>query len=395
MDINRRNVAILSLGQALGMSGPPIIVLLGGILGADLAPRPALATLPISLMVIGVALSTVPAAMIMKRIGRRRGFVAASLLASVGSLTAAYAVARGSFNLLILASLLIGGNGAFIQQYRFAAAESATARYTGRAVAFVLLGGILAGYLGPEVAQRARDWLPAGTYTGSFAALAIMYLAVAVLMVFLKEIAPQSTETAGEARSMREIAGQRTYLVAVLAAAVSYGVMSFIMTATPIQLHRIEGFTMQNTATVIQSHIVAMYLPSLFSGFLIERLGVSRVLAAGVTLLSASVIVGLISRELAHFWIALVLLGVGWNFLFVGGTVLLTRSYRTAERFRAQAANDFTVFGVQALASSSAGAVLFAANWETLNLMALPVLGLTAVAIWLSRKQFAPLPTRA
>ncbi len=195
-----------------------------------------------------------------------------------------------------------------------------------------------------------------------------------MLLLFLREVNPAQAENAGIERPLREVTAQPTFLIAVLAGAVSYGVMSFIMTATPVMMGVIAGFSLAQTTLVIQSHIVAMYLPSLFTGFIVERLGMVKVMVTGVLLLLACVALGLVSTHFIHFWGALVLLGLGWNFLFVGGTVLLTRSYRPAERFKAQAANDFLIFGIQAFTSLSAGTVLFTANWKVLNLLNLPFL---------------------
>jgi MFS family permease len=390
-----RNVVILSISQAVGMAGITMVILLGGILGADLAPRPAWETLPIALMVVGVALFAIPAALLMRRIGRRRGFLLGAAVAGLASLLAAYAVARGSFPLLCASTLFLGVNTAFVQQYRFAATENAEPRLAGRAVSFVLLGGILAGYFGPLLAQRTRDWLPMGAYTGSFASLAILYAGVVVLMLFFRDGALQPVEVAGGERPLGEIARQPLYRTAVLAGAVAYGVMTFVMTATPIHLHKLHGYTLQQTSLVIQSHIVAMYLPSLFTGLLLERLGVLRVMVAGLASMVAAALLGALSHDLPLYWAALVLLGLGWNLLFVGATVLLTRSYLPAERFKAQAANDFAIFGVQATAALLAGTVLFYTNWQILNLAVMPILALTLAAVVLLRRQMAPAPAAA
>lgn len=384
-----RNVTILSFAQALGLSGAPIVLLIGGLVGADLAPTPALSTLPIAVMVIGLALATIPASLLMRRIGRRNGFVSGALLAGSAALLGAFALSQGSFLLFCMATLLIGSSAAFVQQYRFAAAESVRPQFVGRAVSLVLLGGVAAGILGPEVGKRTLDWLSFGAYTGSFVSLAILYALAALLLLFLREVGPIEEETGGAERPLREVAAQPRYLIAVLAGAVSYGVMSFIMTATPVMMGVIEGFSLSQTTLVIQSHIVAMYLPSLFTGFILERLGLVKVMVTGVLLLLACVALGLVSTHFIHFWGALVLLGLGWNFLFVGGTVLLTRSYHPAERFKAQAVNDFLIFGIQAFTSLSAGTVLFTANWQVLNLLNLPfLLGMLAI-IYFWRRSLA------
>jgi MFS family permease len=375
-----RNLIILGISQAFGMTGAPMYILLGGIIGYSLAPTPALATLPISLMVVGTALSVIPATMLMRRMGRRAGFSVGSLLGAVGALAGAIGVARGSFVLFSLSALLIGLNNAFIQQYRFAAAESASAGTSGKAVSLVLLGGIAAGFLGPEIARQTKDWLVWGEYTGSFFALMLIYLSLAVLLAFLQPVSLHIEEGQGAERTIKAVFRQPVFQTAVLAGAVSYGVMSLIMTATPIHLHHGQNFSLDETTWIIQSHIIAMYLPSLATGFLLARLGVLRVMGAGVLAMAACVLLALFGVDLMHFWWALVLLGIGWNFMFVSGTVLLTSSYFPAERFKAQASNDFLIFSVQALASLSAGTVLYLGSWNLLQLITLPFLVLVLIA---------------
>jgi MFS family permease len=385
--MNWRNVIILSLSQAFGLAGIPIIVLLGGIIGSELAPSPALSTLPVSVMIIGVALFVIPASLLMRKIGRRFGFAAGSLMAAGGALLAVFAVSNGSFLLFCLAAVMLGGNSAFIQQYRFAAAESVKAEFSGRAVSFVLIGGIVAGILGPEIATRSRDLLPRVEYAGSFLIMAGIYIGVAGLLTFLKNPPPPEALDLEQGRPLPQIVGHPVYLSALLAGVVSYGVMTFIMTATPLHLHQGLDYPLEQTAWIIQSHIVAMYLPSLFSGILIERLGVLRVMMAGLGLLTGSAVLGMAGAELLHFWGSLVLLGLGWNFLFVGATVLLTQTYSFQERFKAQAANDFTIFAVQGAASLSAGTVLFYAGWSAMLLSILPFLLLVSVVLVGFRKR--------
>jgi MFS family permease len=214
----------------------------------------------------------------------------------------------------------------------------------------------------------------------------------AVILLFLQNTRPQEEATQGGERPLGQIVVQPAYLVALLSGAVGYGVMSFTMTATPIQLNRISGFTLDETAWVIQSHIIAMFLPSLFTGFILERLGVLRVMFIGVLLLGGCVGVGLISQHILHYWGALVLLGLGWNFAYVGSTVLLTQSYRPSERFKAQATNEFTIFGIQAIASLSAGTIIFSAGWVVLNLITLPFLILMLGALLFLRSGMARWP---
>jgi MFS family permease len=333
----------------VGTSAIAIFLLVGGLIGSKIAPTPALATLPIALMTVGVATFTIPAALIMRKFGRRAGFSGAAFLASGAALLALLAVTQANFYLFCLAAILIGANGAFGQQYRFAAIESVDAPNAGKAVSFVLMGGILAGYLGPEIARRTRDWLGTAEYSGTFLILALMYTGLAFVLLLLKDIKPVTVSDHSLERPFRQTFTQPIYLVALLSGAVAYGVMTLIMTATPVHLHLTHNYSFDQTTLIIQSHIIAMFLPSLFTGFILARFGVLRVMAAGVMVMTGCVFLAMAGYDFSHFWGALVLLGLGWNLLFVGATVLLTRSYHPSERFKAQAANDFTIFGIQAL----------------------------------------------
>lgn len=373
------------------MSASPLFFLIGGIVSVEMAPSPTLATLPVSLMVIGVALNTIPAALLMRKVGRRLGFMLGAGVSAAGCLLAAFALFEQDFFLFCLAAFLVGTNSAFIQQYRFAAAESVAPDKASRAVSLVLVGGIVAGYLGPELAQYSRGWFGLADFSGSFILMAGALMLVVLLLSFLHIPAPLQGQEAGLERPLRQVVLQPGYLVAVLVGTSAYGVMNFIMTATPIEMHSLQHFSLDQTAWVIQSHIIAMFLPSLFTGFLVERLGVRQIILTGVACMLGCVILGLVSRELLHYWGALVLLGVGWNFMFVGSTVLLTRNYLPAERFKAQAVNDFTIFGVQALTSLSAAAVIFQSNWDSLVLLNLPVLLLVIGLLMFLRRQVDPL----
>ncbi|MGW8251990.1 MAG: MFS transporter [Anaerolineales bacterium] len=390
-----RNVAVLSFGQVLGLTGAVMGVFIGGIIGSELAPTPVLATLPITASVVGVASFPIPASLLMKRIGRRRGFQSAAFMACLAALLAAYAIHLGNFALYALALFFIGGNSAFIQQYRFAAVESVTPEISGRAVSLVLLGGVAGGLIGPELARRTKDILPFGEYTGSYAALALIYLALILLMAFLARIQIPEKVATGEERPMRLIVVQPGYIVAVIASVVAYAVMSLIMTATPISMHSIHGHSLAATGLVIQSHVVAMYLPSLITASVITRLGYRQVMASGVLLIGLCIGLNLLGTQVINYWAALVLLGIGWNFLFIGGTVMLSENYRPAERFKAQAFNDFSIFGVQAIASLSAGTLIFLTSWQFLNAIALPVLVLMLMLILFAQRRSKRLPAPA
>jgi MFS family permease len=389
--LDRRSLLLLAFAQALGSAGVSMIVLVGGIVGSRLAPSPAWSTLPVAAMVVGLAASSAPAALLMKRIGRRPGFLLGAALAALASCLGAWAMARGSFALLCAATALIGANGAFVSQYRFAAAESADAARTAKAVSLVLAGGVLAGLLGPALGRIGKDWFGAAPFAGSFLLAAGLYAAAGLLLSLLRgtlaqrpagRAGPASAETesaAGEpaaGRPLGVILRQPQALAALLAGIVSYAVMTFTMTAAPVSMNVLDHHSLNQAGFVIQSHIVAMYAPSFFTGFLMARLGLVPSMLLGVFLLAGSAGVSLLGSRLFVYWAALVLLGLGWNFLFVGATTLLTRTYRPEERFQVQGVNDFLVFGFQAASSLLSGAALFRLGWRTLNLLNLPLLAL-------------------
>jgi predicted MFS family arabinose efflux permease len=369
-----RNVLILGVAQSLGLSAALLVVLVGGIVGEALAPSPALATLPITTLVVGTALGTVPAALWMRRVGRRWGFVSGTAIAAGGALLAVQGIRAGSLVMFCAGTLLIGINAAFMQQYRFAAAESVTPERAGRAVSFVLIGGIVAGFLGPEIGRHTRGWLT-DEYAGSFLAAAVVFASLVLILAMLR-VPMRSTDTAASRAKFRalEMLRRPGFALALIAATAAYGVMSFLMTATPVSMHSVDGMPLDHAAAVIQSHVIAMYAPSLFTGFLVDHVGARRLMAAGAVALIACVTIAATSHALRGYWSALVLLGLGWNFLFVGATVLLTRSYRPEERFGAQAFNDFVVLTVQAAASFGAGFALHTIGWSVMNIALAPIL---------------------
>jgi len=383
-----RNLAILLVGQTVAVSGSVLIVTIGGLVGAQLSSNPAFATLPLSIMVLGTALATVFAAMLMRRVGRRRGFVVGALIAATAGFTAAFGLYIGSFVVFCAGVGLYGVNNAFVQQYRFAAAESVAPAFASRAISFVMLGAIGGAFCGPFLATEGQDLIDSHLYVGSMLAIAVLQTLAMLLLLGLEE--PHPTHDGSKAapeRSLRVIVQQPAFFVAVLASIVGYGVMNLVMTATPLSMHVNDGLSLRDTAWVIQSHVLAMYVPSFFSGFLIARLGVVRILLLGVFALLAALVSGLQGHAVMHYWWALVLLGVGWNFLFVGGTTLLVDSYRPSERFKAQAVNEFSVFGVSAAASLLAGTLVHEWGWSTVLWSTAPLLiGMLIVLIGFSRR---------
>lgn len=363
------------------------MVTLGGIIGSSLSSNKALATLPLSMMVVAIAATTIPATMLMRRIGRRRGFALSSISSALALWVAVFALSEASFALFIVAAMLFGINMAFTQQYRYAAAECVESKYVPRAVSLVLVGSIGGAFAGPELATRGQFWIENVPYAGTMVALSGMYIVQAILLLSLGAAKKQATQDeSASPRALGQIVRQPLFVVAVLGGTVGYGLMTLVMTATPLGMHILDGYTLEQTAAVIRTHVLGMYVPSLFTGFLIERFGVTKLMFAGTIGLLATSLIGLNGHTVLHYWWALLLLGVGWNFLYVGGTTLLTYTYETSERYSAQAVNEFLVFGTSAIASLLAGTVMHFFGWGTLMLIPLPILILICVALFAVRK---------
>ena len=381
-DLLSRNILILLLAQAASVTGTVAIVTVGGILGRELAGDPALATFPISMLIVATAVSTVVAAWIMSRIGRPRGFALGAALGAAGAGCAWGATAVQSFVLLCVGSILIGCATAFSQQYRFAATESVRAAAAPTAVAVVLTGSMAGAILGPGLVARGESWIAGAQFGGTFAAIAGCYVLAGAVLLGLRPVSSQAREKPiGAARPLRTIARGRLFVVAVVGAAMGQGVMAFMMTAAPLAMHVVDRHSLAVTAAIIQGHVLAMYAPSLVAGGLISRFGAGRIMMAGAIFLGATLLVGLSGREVVHYGVAMVALGVGWNFLYVGGTTLLARSHRPEERFRVQGLNDFTVLGCAALGSLSAGVVMQFLGWDAVLYASMPAILLAIAAI--------------
>lgn len=380
-----RTVWILTLAQALAMCSGPLIILVGGLVGRALAPDPSLATLPVSLMIVGTAAGAAPLTLLMRRIGRKAVLVAAPIVAALAALGCAFAISVGSFAGFCLGTAALGAGLAVVYQYRFAAIESVSTGRAAEAAARVLLGGLAAALLGPELGARGRDLLEQ-PFAGSFVLLALTDLtAAAVLLLGYRAVRPStSAPSQGAAAGNGTLLRRPVFWAAVSSGAVGFAVMSLIMTATPLSMTEGDGHSLVHAKQVVQAHVLAMWAPSLLSGLLIRRFGVARLMGVGLAAYLLCIALGLSGRDLHHYGGALVLLGVGWNLLFVSGTALLTQAYREADRFRAQALNDSCVFGTQALASLAAGSVLLSLGWDGLMWLALPLIGLhlTVMAVW-------------
>ena len=364
---------MLGAAQSFGQTATPILVLLGGIVGARIAPGPSWATLPLAIMIIGVACATIPASYLMFRFGRKAGFLIGTGVAILAGLVAAWSVDRGLFFVFCLAAFLTGNYAAFMQQFRFAVAESVATEEVPKCLSFLMLAGIVAAIVGPEVGNRFSHTEGLSDYVGSFLGSSVLTtISFFILLFFYRNHAVLGDDTAESARPLSEIFGQPKLILAMSSAVVGYTIMSLIMTATPVSMHEIDRHSLDQTTWVVQSHILAMYVPSLFSGILITRFGVLRIIEVGFFIMLACVAVGWGDPMLMQYWWSMVLLGIGWNFLFLGGTTLLTQTYRNSERFSVQATNDFLVFGLQALGSLGAGVLLSVYGWNGVMLFSAP-----------------------
>jgi predicted MFS family arabinose efflux permease len=380
---NYRTLIVLTLAQCFGHTAAPVLVLLGGIIGAKIAPSIDLATLPIAIQITGVASAAIPASYIMSKVGRKIGFLAGTALAIIAALLAAFAIYQESFILFCVASFLTGNYIAFLQQFRFAVAESVPAEKVPRSLSILMLSGIFAAIVGPELGRRFSVVEELPLYVGSFLGVAgMLSISFLILLFFYENTNVKSKHQGGEARPLKQIFKQPKLVMAITSAAMGYSIMSLVMTATPLSMHELDHYSLDDTTWVIQSHILAMYIPSFFSGLLISWLGAERVIRAGFVLMVLCVFIGWGQPEFVHYWGTLVFLGVGWNFLFLGGTTLLTQSYRSSERFKVQAINDFTVFGFQAAGSLSAGVLLATVGWNGVMGFAVPGLTLLVAVLF-------------
>ena len=379
----RRNIGLLAGCQAMQLSTNATLIAINGLAGLALASNKALATLPVSIWVVGGMLATLPASLYMKRVGRQRGLIHGSLIGIAGALVSAAAIGLHSFWLLCLGALLFGAQNAVGQYYRFAAADSAAPDFKSSAISLVLAGGLAGGILGPGTSRFAMDLL-APRFMGAYLAL-IAFALVAIALLRIARIPdPTVEERAATGRPMAEIAAQPKFIVAVLGGAIGYGVMYFLMTSAPIAMD-FCGHPYGDAAFVVSWHVIAMFAPSFAAGALIKRFGVLGVMLAGALVNVASIGIALSGVGVAQFWWSLVLLGVGWNFLYIGGTTLLTETYRPEERAKVQGANDFLIFAMMAVSSFSSGLIVTDAGWEAVNLSALPMVAVLIAAIaWLA-----------
>lgn len=385
ISLAQRSVFVLALSQALSMTGAGIVMLVTGLAGAYLAADERLATLPLAMQFVATMVATFPAALCMKRFGRRIGFTLGQLVGVCGGLVSCLALVEARFDFFIAGAALLGVHNAFWGYYRFAAAEASLPEKRAKAISLVMAGGILSAVAAPELSKVTRDLFSPLTFAGCYAAIAVLALLTAFLLqaaIFKKPVL-QSNQHNKNARPLTEIICQPKFIVAATAAMIGYGVMILVMSATPLAMADC-GFAFEDAAFVIQFHALAMFGPSFFTGILIRKVGVVRVISAGIVCNIACMASNVSGVELENFWFGLIALGLGWNFMFIGGTTLLTDTYRPSEREKSQAANDFLVFATISVATFSSGVLQNGFGWIAVNgAMVAPLLLAAAALFWL------------
>jgi len=371
-----KNVLLLTISQVFGFTAATITVFLSGIIGSQITSIKFLSTLPTAIYVVGTAIFTILAARIMSKIGRRLGFIFAAFGSSAASLLGAFSISQQNFILFCVSCLVLGMGAAFNHQYRFAAAESVEKEKAPKAISILMLAGIFAAFLGISSANYTKNLIPDYLYVGSYLMLAAFTFMPAIFLFFYKNNETIKIEFNNKysGRRLFEIISQPRFLQAVIASAFAYAVMSYLMTATPMSMHLMEKMSLEKTGLVLQFHVVAMFLPSLITGNLIKKFGHSKVIYIGVLFLVVTIILSLFEKSYTNYMVALIFLGLGWNFLFISGTSLVVLTYKEEEKFRAQGINDLIVFTTMALASLSAGISLSLTSWTTMNLLCIPFL---------------------
>ena len=390
MNTFRRNVPLLATCQALMMSATSLIITTAALVGFALAEDKSWATLPLAAQFIATMCTTIPAALLMDRIGRRKGFMLASLFGVSGAVSATLAILTGKFPLFTIGTIQIGIFNGFGNYYRFAAADAVDKHLKGRAISYIMAGGVIAAFVGPNLANLTRSLIGNTPFAGSYGSLVGFYILSLAVLAFLKlpsKPLRDNIADAGMGRPLKVIAAQPMFIVAVVSGMLGYGVMALAMTATPLAMHHF-AHPFAKTSFVIQWHVLGMFGPAFVTGNLINRYGVLNIMLAGAVLGIACLAVNLAGSSVFHFWAALLLLGISWNFLFIGATTLLTETYRPEERAKAQALNDFAVFTTVALSSLSAGALQSRYGWRTVNLGLIPMLALILSCIlWAKHKR--------
>ena len=389
-----KNVWLLTACQSLMMTCNALLVTASALVGALLADTISLATLPLALQFLATMLASIPASLLMGKVGRRAGFMLGLLLGLGGSALASYAIFTADFWLFCLGTMLIGSYNGFGNYYRFAAVDVVSTEQKSRAISYVMAGGVLAAILGPNIVSWTHDSIKGVDFAGSYIVIGLLYVLSFIIISFVKIPSFRAEHHHGSARPLAKIIRQPVYLVAIITGMLGYSVMSLVMTATPLSMS--HQHSLSDTAFVIQWHVLGMFAPSFFTGKLIYRFGVLNIMLAGSVLLSMAVIGNLLGTSLWHYWFALLCLGIGWNFLFIGATDLLTYTYSEPEKAKAQAVNDFSVFSAVTLSALTAGYLQHHFGWQIVNLGVVPMIAVILMSlIWIKLNPQAPLQGKA
>ncbi len=376
------SILLLSICFALSASTSSLSVSASSLVGFQIANNKALATLPLTFHLMGTMLAGIPASLLMKRIGRRYGFLIGTGIGTFGAASASLAIIYSSFTLFCLSIFCLGVLNGFAQLYRFTAVEVSSIEFRTKAVSYVMLGGIAAGFIGPAIAAEGKDYFENAQFAGSYLSIILLYFLIVIILMRIRLPQPSVVEQKGDTRPLTVIFKQPKFIVSVLSAMIGYGVMAMIMTATPLAITKGSGYPFSDAAFVIQWHALGMFAPSFITGSLIKRFGSVQIIFTGILLNFICIAINISGTELINYWSALVLLGVGWNFMFVAGTTMVTETYQPAEKAIVQGVNDFLVFGTAALSSLLSGVLQTSFGWETVNISAVPLLLIVLVSLF-------------
>ncbi|MDC0188474.1 MFS transporter [bacterium] len=376
------SILLLSICFSLSASTSSLSVSASSIVGFQIAENKALATFPLTFHLLGTMLAGIPASMLMKFIGRRYGFLIGTGIGTFGAASASLAIIYSSFPFFCLSIFCLGILNGFAQLYRFTAVEVSSIELRTKAVSYVMLGGIAAGFIGPAIAAEGKDYIENAQFAGSYLSIILLYFFIVIILMRIRLPQPSIEEQTGDTRPLKEIFMQPKFIVSVLSAMIGYGVMAMIMTATPLAMTKGNGYPFSDAAFIIQWHALGMFAPSFITGSLIKRFGAIQIIFTGILLNFICIAINISGTELINYWSALVLLGVGWNFMFVAGTTMVTETYQPAEKAIVQGVNDFLVFGTAALCSLLSGVLQTSFGWETVNLSTIPLLLIVLVFLF-------------
>jgi len=381
-----KNFIVICISSTIAAFPPMAVVLLGGIITSQIMMKDSLATVPMTLMIIGIAISAPLASRFMSIWGRQKGFLFSSLLSCLALILCSFAIYLENFFIFALGNFLIGSSQAFIHQYRFAASESVTKEFIPRSISIILLLGIVSALLSSNFAEYFKDFFPNNLFLGSYIFLSFTAIIPFFVLLFYEETKTSNNQSKFQIETIFKLLKNIKIIQSIVSAGLGYFTMAIIMTATPLHMHLVNKFTLFETSIVIQLHVIGMFLPSLFSGDLIKRYGNTNIIYAGVVILFLSILTNTFFEFYYSYMLGLILLGIGWNFLFVSGSSLLVVSYKEKDKFTAQGLNDFIVFSTQGIGSLSAGFLLYFSNWTVINLLCVPLLIIVLVVSFISSR---------